>query len=207
MNVQKGMKGLHETAAFIASFPLSADPTTETVLSTTAFDAWAEQCGYYTTNCEQATLLEGRNKLKRKINLTASSPAWTTQGQTPFCIMVNDHGKSYKVQRVEDAFSVKAVRLPRQVKSYATTKRDLIQALLRSMDLLSLSPAWQMRIASFDREIDRYLRGIDYQTTELDREYMAIRGQLKQMVDSKLITEDGGLLELMFKDDDGGEDD
>jgi hypothetical protein len=185
-----GAKGLQEAEAFIAAFPLSADRTRDTVLSTAAFDAWAEGQGYYTTSCEQATLLEARNRLKKKINVTASSPAWLAKNQTPFFIAVGQHGKSLKVQRVEDAFSIKAQSLPKQVKSYATTKRDAIRALLQSIDMKSLPPAWQMRIQSFDREIERYLRGLHYQTTELDREYIAIQTQLKTLVDAKLLESD-----------------
>lgn len=208
MTIRKGSKGLSEASNFIATFPLAPDSTTETVLSVAAFDAWADQSGYYTLNCEQATLLERRNRLKKKINVTASSPAWLNQDQTPFFIGVSQHGISLKVQRVEDAFSSKAMTLPRQVKSYAGTKREAIKALLGSIKINALPPAWQMRIAAFDREIERYLRGIDYQTMELDREYLAIRVQLKALVDSKMIEPNGDhLLEMMGIEPDDEDDD
>jgi hypothetical protein len=199
MPVRKGSKYLHETAAFIAAFPMSTDPDKETVISVAAFDAWADQCGYYTLNCEQATLLEARNKLKKKINISASSPAWLKQDETPFFIAVSQYGKTYAVKRVEEAFSDKAVRLPAQVKSYATTKQEAIKALLGSIKINALPAAWQLRISSFDREIERYLRGIDYQTMELDREYNAIKGQLKLLLDQKMIAPNGDdhLLQLM----------
>ena len=202
MTVMKGLKGLNEAEGFITAFPLSVDAAKETVLSTTDFDLWAAGDGYYTLQCEQATLLDNRNRLKKKINLTASSPAWLALKKTPFFIAVGNHGVSYRVQRTEDAFSITAQKLPRQVKSYAVTKRNTIRALLHSINLQALPPAWQMRIESFDREIERYLRGIDYQTQELNREYLAIQKQLQGLVDAHMLTADEAVLSLIEGKDD-----
>lgn len=187
-NSAKGSKGLIETSAFAVQFPLHIDRAVEKIIKAEDFDSWADASGFYSTDCEQATLLDSRNKLRKKINNTASSAAWLATGQFPFSIEVYDFGKTYKVHHADDAFTIKANKLPRQVQSFATTKRRNIQALLGSIDLDQLSPAMQMRISGLDREVDRFLRGIDYQTTELNREYDAIAALLKSMVDQKLIT-------------------
>jgi uncharacterized membrane protein len=198
----KGFRGLAETAQFATDYPTPL-PGMRRVLSVTTFDTWAESNGYYSTNCEQATLLMDRNNLRKKINATGSSEAWRALNNVPFAVEVHDHGKTYKVVRAEDSFSIKADRLPQQVRQYAGTKRDRIQALLMSIDLGKLPPAMQMRVLSLDREVDRYLRGIDYQTSELNREYEAIRMQIEQMVRTNQIAPDNsGFAQLLAPDPD-----
>jgi len=201
----KGHKGLPETTQFASDFP-TPGPGKMKVISTATFDKWAEDNGYYSTNCEQATLLMDRNNLRAKINTTASSDAWTAMNHIAFSVDVHDHGKSYKIVRAEDSFSIKADRLPGQVKQFAGTKRKRIQGLLLSVDLGQLPPAMQMRVQSLDREVDRYLRAIDYQTMELNREYEAIRLQIQQMIDRKQI-EEKTEFKALFGPADGDDDD
>ena len=119
------------------------------------FDAWADQCGYYTLNCEQATLLEARNKLKKKINISASSPAWLKQDETPFFIAVSQYGKTYAVKRAEEAFSDKAVRLPAQVKVVCHHEAGGDQSPVgKHQDQCAPGSVVAVRISSFDREIE-----------------------------------------------------
>jgi len=205
----KGSKGLAETHEFAAVFPVAHRGDPDMILTTGAFDHWAAGVGYYALTCEDATLLTARNNLRKKINATASSEAWTVLGYVPFSIDVHDHGKSYKVRRTEDACTTKADRLPSQVRQFATTKRNKIQQLMTSIDMRNLPAIMQMRIGLLESGVDRFLRGIDHETTELNREYESVRAQLQMLVDKKLVTpENGGLRAILGPDkpdDDEGE--
>lgn len=186
MTLLKGHAGLPQATQFAADFPVPPAGKRH-VITTDKFDQWAEKNGYYTTRCEQATLLINRNNLRKKINTTASSEAWRVLGNVAFSVDVQDHGKTYKIVRAEDSLQIKADRLPGQVKQFAGTKRRRIQNLLNSVDLAGLPPAMQMRISSLDREIERYIRAIDFQSVELNREYEAVRLTIQKMVEQKAL--------------------
>jgi hypothetical protein len=181
----KGEGGLAETQSFAASFPLASDPDAPTILSVDAFDAWAVHEGYYSDQCDQDTLVNLRNRLRNKINHTAANDAWSVRGHVPFHVQVRTFGKDYVITSAEDAFNSKAMRLPAQIRSVATTKHRALKELRDRVDFGNLPVGLQVRVDQLGLGIERYVDDIDYATKQINRQFVTVQAQVAQLVNAK----------------------
>jgi hypothetical protein len=206
VTMRKGKAGLLETGAFIAQFPLPADPMGSTVITLAQFDDWGEKAGFLPARVSRDTRNTDRNILRGKINITASSPLWAAEKKEPFHIGVKAHGLSYSIARTSEAFALKANKLPGEIKSLVKTKKGLLDSLHNSMDVGSLPMALQIRISTLNREIERYATRIDYESQELTKEFAVVQREIAKAVATTAILPNPSIQAVLDVDDDIGGD-
>jgi hypothetical protein len=205
MSRTKGKAGVPYASAFIAAFPLHPDPQKNKVVTIQQFDAWAVGLKFIPDPVEHDTRNTDRNVLRNKINNAAAGSVWIKQGNEPFHIAVRGHGKDYRIQRTNNAFTTKARQLPAQLKSIVQTKREKLNTLLSSVDLDSLPMAMQLQASQLDQEIVCLTETVTLATDQVDRKFHAISGAIAQMVKTGKLVAGNGITAMITNGDGSSE--
>jgi hypothetical protein len=192
MSPRKGRTGIVETDAFIAHFALPSDPEKSLIITVDQFDRWGVTSGFLKPNVGNDERNAARNILRNKINNTASSPSWLADKKEPFHVSVKTHGINYRVSRTNQAFALKANKLPAEIKSLVKTKKNLLDQLHSSLDLEKLPIGLQLRITTLNREIERYALRIDFESQQLSQEFSMVQRDIaRSMAMTNLLPTNG----------------
>lgn len=170
---------------FAAAFPYPENQN-EVVIPNIDFDAWAHGKRHYNSVTDQkATISMNRNSLRNKINHAASHPEYLRQGHVPFHVAVHQSGVSVIVSPPKDAFDLKVDKAPSLVTAKAAARKRDLETLKNIVVADKKSPPEALlKVTYAIKEIDKYVRVIEFQQVETDNAIKSAYEEIKKLAQS-----------------------
>lgn len=180
-------------AAFAASFPYK-DGVDNCLILNDEFDMWAEQQGFYKTADDRTIRSSKRNQLRTKINDTASHPDFRrVHNQEPFHVAVKDFGTTLVRTPAKEAFDTKLDKVAQKVVDKALAQKRGLETLKGAVESQNNpSPMVLVYLELAIKEIDKYVRVIDFQATQTNLSIAHVKTEVEKLVATGQLSSDIG---------------